>query len=1063
MMNNLNYFNLKKTVFVSAIALFTPVGIAQAGATESGLVPSKESVYSSSPQQAKSTITGTVTDPSGLAIIGANVVEKGTSNGTITDLDGNFSLSVSSNSVLVITYIGYTEQQIPVGNQKNFTIKLKEDSKNLEEVVVVAYGSQKKVNLTGSVAAVNMDDLTDGRPITNISNGLAGMAAGVQVTSSSNRPGNDNSSILVRGQGTLNNSAPLVIIDGTEGNINSVNPQDIESLSVLKDAASAAIYGSRAANGVILITTKQGKKGALKMEYNGYVSFESIGKTLKSVSNYANYMELVNEGYKNSNQPIPFKQESIDLWRSNEGGDQLLYPNTDWIDATFSTSVSTNHTISMSGGSEKIRFYTAFGYMDDPGVMDNSGYEKFNLRANVEADVKTWLKLGTNLSGYVARTEPGTDNISDVFTYGSATTPGMVFRAPDGRYGAMNNLEDDAQSANNNPLYRLNSITGNYQKRNTKARMFGTITPLKGFSLTGSYSYEMVDEQQESKPVFIDLWNFQNNTITKAGTGRTSVTNKNIKQERNFMDVVARYENKFMDKLDLNVMAGASQEQYGWQWFNATKLDLVDPGLGVINGAVGDASAGGTRVEWAMRSYFGRINLGWADKYLLELNMRADGSSRFLPDQRWGYFPSVSAAWRIDQEGFMKELTSTWLDNLKLRVSYGSLGNNAVGGSDQNAGNYSALSTYSVTNYILNNALAMGVSQTAIANAALTWESTKIMDIGVDFGFLNGRMSGTLDYFHKKTDGILIDLPAPAVHGNASIPKQNSAIVVNKGLELTLGWRDKIGDFSYGINGNVTWLKNEVTKFKGDDYSLSGSSMIKEGLPINTQYVLTVDRIVQTDEDAAYVQKIVDNAPLDELTGKQKNPFAAYGKPEKGDVLYKDLNNDGLINDDDRTTIGNGPNPDFTYGLNLTAAYKGIDFSVLFQGVSGIKMLYRDTYYTPTVRLGYQINQDIVDGRWTEGRTDATFPRLLHYSNSRNTQNSDLWIQDKSYLKIKNIQLGYTLPKSWLSRLDIERVRIYGSLENFFTFTDYKGMDPEVSNTNYPTMKQAVIGLNLSF
>ncbi|MDD4515908.1 TonB-dependent receptor, partial [Massilibacteroides sp.] len=1003
------------------------------------------------------------TDASGEPIIGANVVESGTTNGTITDFDGKFTLSIAPNSTVIITYIGYVEQRVAVGDQTNLSITLKEDSQALEEVVVIGYGTQKKVNLSGSVSSVNMSELTESRPITNISNGLAGMAAGVQVTSSSNRPGNDNSSILVRGQGTLNNSAPLIIIDGMEGNINSVNPQDIESLSILKDAASAAIYGSRAANGVILITTKQGKSGAMKVEYTGYVSFESINKTMTPVSNYADYMGLVNEGYLNSNQPAPFKQETIELWRSNENGDQLMYPNTDWIDETFTTSVATNHSLSVSGGSEKIRFYTAFGYMDDPGVMDNSGYSKYNLRANLDADVKSWLKIGTNLSGYIANTQPGTDKIENVFTYGSATTPGMVFRSPDGRYGAMNNLEDDPQSGTNNPLYGLNSIYGKYTKKNTKARIFGTLLPFKGFTLTASYSYENVDEQQENKPIFIDLWNFQNNTITKEGTGRTSISNKNIKQERNFMDVVARYENHFFDKLDLNVMAGGSQEQYGWQWFNASKLDLIDPGLGVINGAVGDASANGTRVEWAMRSFFGRINLGWDNKYLLELNMRADGSSRFLPDQRWGYFPSISAAWRIDQEDFMTDFSSTWLSNLKLRLSYGSLGNNAVGGTDQNAGNYSALSTYSTTNYVLNNALAMGLSQTAIANAALTWETTKIANIGLDFGVINNKLSGTLDYFHKKTDGILIDLPAPAVHGNASIPKQNSAVVVNQGIEFTLGWQDKIGDFSYSINGNVTWLKNEVTRFKGDDYSLSGAKIIKEGLPINAQYVLLVDRIIQTDEDLALVQKFIDNAPIDESTGKAKNPFAAYGKPAKGDLLYKDTNGDGLINDEDRQVVGRGPNPDFSYGLNMAMAYKGIDFSVLFQGVSGVKMIYNDGYFVPTVRLGYQINKDIADGRWTEGRTDATYPRLLHYSDSRNTQNSDLWVQDKSYLKIKSIQLGYTLPKSWLSKIDIERVRIYGSLENFFTFTDFKGLDPEVEKTNYPTMRQAVIGLNVSF
>lgn len=1016
-----------------------------------------------STQQTKKEISGIVTDALNEAIIGANVVEQGTTNGTITDFDGKFTLQVAPNATIVITYIGYVEQKIPVGNQSTFTIKLKEDSQNLDEVVVVAYGTQKKVNLSGSVASVNMTELAESRPITNISNGLAGLAAGVHVTSGSNRPGNDNSSILVRGQGTLNNSAPLIIIDGMEGNINSVNPQDIESLSVLKDAASAAIYGSRAANGVILITTKQGKAGKTKIEYSGYVSFESINKGMAPVSNYANYMELVNEGYQNSNQPAPFRQETIDLWRQNEGVDPLKYPNSDWVEETFSTSVSTNHNVAVSGGSDKIRFYTAFGYVDDPGVMDNSGFSRYNLRGNLDADVKSWLKIGTNLSGFIANTEPGTDKIEDIFKFGHGTTPGMVFRAPDGRYGGMNNLEDDAQAAANNLLYRLNSVYGKFTKKNTKARLFATLLPFKGFTLTGSYSYEHIDEQQETKPVFIDLWNFQNNTIVREGEGRTSISNKNIKTERNFMDLVARYENKWLDKLDFNAMLGASQEQYGWQWFSATKLDLIDPGLGVINGAVGDASAQGTRVEWAMRSFFGRINLGWDDKYLLEINMRADGSSRFLPDERWGYFPSISAAWRIDQEEFMSSFSSSWLSNLKLRGSYGSLGNNAVGGSDQNKGNYGGLSTYSTTNYILNNALAMGLSQTAIANAALTWETTKITNIGLDFGVLNNRLSGTADYFHKKTDGILIDLPAPAVHGTASLPKQNSAVVVNQGVELTLGWRDQIGDFSYSINGNLTWLKNEVTRFKGDEYSLDGAKIIKEGLPINAQYVLMVDRIIQTDEDLALVQKMIDNAPVDEQTGKQKNPFAAYGKPEKGDLLYKDVNGDGVINDDDRAIVGRGPNPNFTYGLNLSAAYKGFDFSVLFQGVEGVKMIYNDGYFTPTVRLGYQINKDIADGRWIEGRTDATYPRLLHSSDTRNTQNSNWWVQDKSFLKIKNIQLGYTLPKSILSTVGIERVRIYGSLENFFTFTDYKGLDPEIEKTDYPTMRQAVIGLNVSF
>ncbi|BEH00281.1 SusC/RagA family TonB-linked outer membrane protein [Bacteroides sedimenti] len=1045
-----DYFVLTKRILVGASLLFIGIGGIYAE-TANGLGTSTNAVASVNQQKR---ITGVITDTKGETVIGANVVQKGTTNATITDIDGKFSLNVPNGALLEVTCVGYLNFELKIGDQTSYTIQLKEKAQTLDEVVVVAYGSQKKVNLTGSVSSVNMSDLVDSRPITNLSSGLAGVAAGVQVSSSSNRPGNDNASILIRGQGTLNNSAPLVIIDGVEGNISNVNPQDIENLSVLKDAASAAIYGSRAANGVLLITTKQGKAGAVKLDYNGYLSFESIGKTIETVSNYADYMELVNEGKLNSNLPAIFSQGKIDLWRANENGDQLLYPNTDWVKGVFKTSVATNHNLSISGGTDKVRFYTAVGYMNNPGVMENSGFNKINFRSNVEGEVKKWLKLGTNLSGYYAETEPGTNAIDDVFTYAAATTPGMSFRSPDGRYGGMNNEEDDSQAANNNPLRRLNNIDGQYTNRNLKARFFGTIAPVKGLSVTGSYTYELTDQQQQTKPVFIDCWNFITNQVTLSGTSRSYLTNYNSKQQRNFMDAVAKYETK-INKLDLNVMLGASQEQYRNEWFQAKKLDLIDMGLGVLDGAVGDASASGNKTEWAMQSYFGRVNLGWESRYLLELNIRRDGSSRFLSNQRWGYFPSVSAAWRIDQEPFMEKFASNWLSNLKLRASYGSLGNNAVG-------NYDALSVYATTNYILNNALATGLSQTAIANANLTWESTNIADIGLDFGAYNNKLTGTVDYFYKKTDGILIDLPAPLVRGNASIPKQNSAIVVNQGVELSLGWQDKIGDFSYFANGNITWLKNEVTKYKGDQYTISGNGLIKEGLPIKAQYVRIVDRIVQTDDDLALVQSIVDNAPIDPATGNKKNPFA-YGRPQLGDLLYKDLNGDGLINDDDRKVVGNGPNPKFAYGLNLGAKYKGIDFSVMLQGVTGIKMYWLDGYYTPTVRWGYLINKEIADGRWYQGRTDATYPRLLDSSNTRNTQVSDFWMQNKSFFKIKNIQLGYSLPKELIAKLNIEKVRFYGSLENFFTFSSYKGMDPEVSGTNYPTMKQASVGINITF
>jgi TonB-dependent starch-binding outer membrane protein SusC len=537
------------------------------------------------------------------------------------------------------------------------------------------------------------------------------------------------------------------------------------------------------------------------------------------------------------------------------------------------------------------------------------------------------------------------------------------------------------------------------------------------------------------------------------------------KTQRYFNDVVARYENRFInDQLGLNAMIGASQERYYQHNFQATKYDLIDYSLNVINGATGDASASGSSTEWAMRSFFGRVNLDWNNKYLLELNLRADQSSRFLSNKRTGYFPSGSFAWRIDQEEFMKGALEKGLSNLKLRLSYGSLGNNSVG-------NYDALATYAIdnSNYSLNNLLVQGLVQTKLANRALTWESTYMTNVGVDFGFFNNRFTGTIDYFHKRTKDILIELPAPLVHGSTDIPKQNSAIVTNQGVEFTLGWQDKIGDFSYGINGNFTYVKNIVNKFKGRDkggMSIDGANVIWEGHSINSQYLLRVDRIIQTDEDLQLVQQIIDNAK--QLYGNNiaENQIFSSGKPEKGDFLYKDTNGDGLINLDDREIVSDGPNPQFQFGLNLNASYKGLDFSVLFQGQAGAKIYWQnDLANTASVRYGYQMNKEVVEGRWYEGRTtSAEYPRLLEYSNNKNKQMSDFYLQDLSFLKIRNIQLGYTLPKSIVSKTSLERIRVYGSLENFFTFTSFRGFDPELGGTlGYPTMKNVVVGINVSF
>jgi TonB-linked SusC/RagA family outer membrane protein len=995
---------------------------------------------------AQKKVSGTVIDTNGEPIIGANVVEKGTTNGNITDLDGLFALTVSENAVLQISYIGYISQEIAVRNQTNLTITLKEDLQNLAEVVVIGYGTQKKVNMTGAVSSVDMTKMVEGRPITSLSTALAGLAAGVSVNQGSGRPGNDGATIRVRGQGTLNNSDPLVMIDGTEGSMNDVNPQDVESISVLKDAASSAIYGSRAANGVILVTTHKGKGGTAKITYNGYVTSQNVANKMDIVSNYADYMELFNEGYRNANLALKFSQARIDEWRNAGNSDPLKYPNTDWQDEAFQQGWLQNHTLSVSGGTDKIHYLISGNYMNNPGVMENSGYDRISARVNLDADVKPWFTVGVNAYGYSGKTDLGLDE-SNRFPYLRATTPGMVFRAPDGRYGGMNNTEDDPQSGANNILRGLNSVKGYRSTPKIVSRFYGILKPLKGLSIEGSYTFNYTNTYRYQQPVFIPLWNFYDNTIQNTGIGRTSVTNQDEKWYRYQADGIVRYETT-IDRLNIQAMAGASQESYRYQQFNASKQDLTSPELTELNAATADAAAGGSYTNWAMRSYFGRLNLNWEEKYLLEANLRADASSRFAPGStRWGYFPSFSAGWRISEEGFLKDATS--LDNLKIRASWGGLGNNAIG-------DYAWQSLYAANNYSLNNGVQVGFAQNALSNPLLTWETTYVTNAGIDFGLLGNKLSGTVDVFVKNTEGILIDLPAPLVHGTSSIPKQNAAKVRNAGGELSLQWSDKIGEVTYFIGGNFSYIKNKVTKFKGEESSIDGTNMILEGQPINIQYVLSVDRIVQTDADLAVVQAMVDANP---------NAFSSYKRPELGDFLYKDTNGDGRITDDDRIKIGNGTNPTSIYGISFGANWKGLDFSCLLQGVGGLKVNWGNdaAAFRPYVTYGNQINKTIADGRWYPGRTDATFPRLLENSDQRNAINSDFWLEDKSYMRVKNIQLGYTVPKSLSQQILLDNLRVYASIDNALTFTKYRGLDPEVSGTNYPTLRLVTFGINVTF
>lgn len=1003
-----------------------------------------------------------VSDSSG-PVPGVSVIIKGSIRGAVTDIDGVAVLdNVAVGSELEISCLGYVSQTVTFNGEASINVVLAEESAKLDDVVVVGYATQRKVSLSGSVSAVNVGEIIESRPIVNISSALSGMAAGVSVTNGSNVPSSNDATIRVRGIGSLNTASPLVLIDGVEGSYNSVNPRDVESISVLKDAASAAIYGSRAANGVILITTKKGAKGRLKVEYDGYASIESVREAYKPVDDYATYMTLMNGYYESEGygKNYLYSEKSIQRWRENN--DPQLFPNTNWVKELFKTAVAQNHTISLNGGTDKLRTFTSFTYSNNPGVMENSGQRKYSFRSNVEGKPMKWLTLGANINGSYADIDKGASYVNDAISQAKTSTPGMIWRTEDGRYGSSNNIEETA-NLNHNPLRVLNQRAGYNHRYTARTKFYGTLNPLPGLTVTGSYTFQYNLHQTKTKPVFIDLWNFQKGVVVSTSTLQNQLSMDNTQSTRHLLEAVATYNHKwFDDALDFTVLAGVSQETYRSEEYKTQRMDLIDTDFSVFNAATGESNAEGSSAEWAMRSYFARLNLGWKDRYLLEANIRADGSSRFLGKNKWGYFPSVSAAWRISQEAFME---GTKVDELKLRASYGSLGNNAVG-------NYEAQTFYSQHNYSFGDAVAVGQAILALGNSDLTWETTTVANVGVDFGFLKNRLTGTVEYFDKVTRNILIDLPGPYAHGSATLPTKNAAQVSNRGFEISLGWADKVGDFKYSISGNITHIKNNVDKYKGKGiYTLRENNegtlvnYVGEGYPVDAQYLLRVDRIVQTEADMDLVNRMYAANP---------KCFDTYGKPEYGDILFADIAGafdadgnpipDGILDERDRTVCSDGPNPKFYYGINLSASWKGIDFSALIQGSYGTKIfLLEQGYNTPTFNQGYQLNQTLIDKSWKPGDTNAEYPRMVYQKDRLNTQYCDMYLEDMSFLKIRNIQVGYTLPYKLTKRCGIERLRFYATLENFFTFTKFVGLDPEVYGMGYPSMRQAVFGINLTF
>lgn len=1006
-------------------------------------------------------IEGRVTDRSGEPLIGASVRLKDDSDKfTVTDADGDFTLSdVPDSCTVQVSYVGFNPQDVSVSpDRKDYSVILDDSHSLLDEVVIVGYATQKKVDLTGAVSSISSGALED-RPITNATNALAGLAAGLTVTNSGgNTPGYESQSILVRGLGTLNNAAPLVVVDGMTGiALSDINPHDIENISILKDAASAAIYGSRAANGVILVTTRRGAERAPRVTYSGNVSFETVAKRLNLVTDYADFMEIQNAGLIANGQAPRFSQGKIDEWRNDAGRNPVIYPNTDWQDHIYrNPSVVQNHNLAITGGTSTVLYNLSVGYVDNPGMIYYTDYKRYQFRSNVEVNIKPWLSAGADVFGFIDKNNPSSENAAaggDVI-FGSGafnTVPGMTLYDPaTGLYGGIQNPEEENVS-NFNPYRRQWFYKTEYptKTKHSVIKLHASVNPVKGLTVKGAFSYNYWERNVEHHLTDRNLYRFtfDGPVLLREGTVRTYIRRYNYKNTFRSSELTAQYDFN-VSRLNATLFAGMSQEYNKYDRDYYIKYDLVDPSLGAIDAGMTNGNITGNYNEWAMRSYFGRVNLSWDGKYLLEANLRADGSSKFAPGHRWGYFPSVSAGWRLSQEKFL--LNTTWINELKLRASYGSLGNNAT------TSYYMYQSLFATANYVLNGNIAGGLAQTVLANPALTWEKTYMTNIGVDFALLDNRLSGSLDVYNKDTKGILISLPAPLEHGTSVVPNQNAGEVNNKGFELDLHWNDRIGSVIYNVGFNLGFVNNKVTKFQGDISSISGVYKIQEGRPVNQLYVITVDRIVRDKADLDYVQSLVDRNP---------DYFATYQRPELGDFLYRDANGDGKLDSNDRVEIGHGTLPRLTYGANIGLSWNNFDFSVLFQGVGNHQVYYNNQAFRFVTVMGQSLIKDITDNAWTpENPYNSKYPILRNSSNGKNNIASDAFVHNAAYFRCKNIQLGYTVPRKITKKFFVENLKIYTSIDNLFTITDFPGLDPEIGATvGYPSVRQYSIGVNISF
>lgn len=987
-------------------------------------------------QQAK-TVTGTVTDVSGEPIIGANIRIKGTTTGTITDIDGNFSIKAEPQSVIEVSYIGYLTQETVINNQKSIRFLLKEDTKTLDEVVVIGYGVQKKADLTGSVANINTEKLNT-QSNANIGQALQGKIAGVDIVSQGGAPGSG-TRIMVRGIGTLNNASPLYIVDGMYMNsIDHINPNDIASIDVLKDASSAAIYGSRAANGVIIVTTKEGSNTEGKPIIDLSVNL--------GISTASKFLDMLDA--KGWAEVTTIARQAIGKPALDMATDLANKPDNDWQDIMFRPALMQNYNLSVKGGGKYSTYYTGLGYFNQDGIVKGTNYQRYNIQS--KNDYKRGIfSAGTNLIisfshdkplhqelrggmiGIILQSVPTLEKYDDTREGGYG-----------GTYGDVVNIPHPLAIIDDNIMDRYNENVKIF------ANLYAQIELFKGLkyklNLTPDFSFERYKN-------YLNKYDF--------GLATNSITQLTERQRRRrniLVENLLTFDRTFGEH-KISALAGYTYQDSRFRHIQAYGEGLPQ-GLEEIDAATTNRSNEGNSWRSVLTSILGRVFYSYQNKYLFTATIRRDGSSKFGKNNRYGYFPSFSLGWNVAEEKFMENVH--WLDQLKLRGGYGVLGNQEIDNYQ-----YSSTITTGINYPDGNGGLLQGAFPKNFANPDIKWEETAMTNVGIDFMAFNNRLSLTADYYVKNTKDILLTVPIPISSGGANDPIRNAGKIRNNGFEFNLGWMDQPNpDISYGINLIGSFNKNKVIAMGSESGSIKGGSTnqnittseTKAGYPIGGYWLISTAGYFNSQEE-------VDAYAKD---GKKIQPAA-----EPGDIKFVDANNDGVINDDDRVFQGS-PFPDFTFALNGNMRYKNFDLSIGLQGVLGNKIYNATRQTLEDVTKGSNFLASCLD-YWTPENKNASHPRLTWDDPNRNTRaESDRYLENGSYLRLRSVQLGYTFPQTWFKGA-IQHARVYINAENLFTITSYSGYSPDVNADNanyrgfdnfiYPTNRTFMLGLNVTF